>query len=259
MPSAQNYFRTGAPAKPKKTKKKQSAPAEATKPATKRPAPRKRAKNVAEHDPEELIVSTPGPPSSAEHSNFIEIASDSESSDSIINGIHELAAPSHKSRTFKFKSMNPPANASASSSSSKSRSIASPSPEYREPAKNCTVYVYVTKPAPLAASRAGKSKAPAAPILIPRGPFFFEIDAPFDAFCALLAGAVGCRVPALNLAQTQWKYLKPQRDPLKSLCNDNGYKALKISLADRTKDLAIDVHVPPPLLLQDDLVRSLTL
>ncbi|KAJ7872758.1 hypothetical protein B0H13DRAFT_2349340 [Mycena leptocephala] len=51
----------------------------------------------------------------------------------------------------------------------------------------------------------------------------------------------------------QWKYAKPKNDSLKPLSNTNGYSAMVISLKERAKDLTVEIHLPPPLVLADDL------
>ncbi|KAJ7261529.1 hypothetical protein C8J57DRAFT_1514052 [Mycena rebaudengoi] len=57
----------------------------------------------------------------------------------------------------------------------------------------------------------------------------------------------------LSTFHLRWKYAKPVNDPKKALRMDDGYKAMIISLDERTKDLTVEVHMPPPLFLATDL------
>ncbi|KAJ7750717.1 hypothetical protein DFH07DRAFT_961310 [Mycena maculata] len=117
--------------------------------------------------------------------------------------------------------------------------------------RDCIAYVYVSKPTPPVISRTSSKVAP--PIVAERGPFFFSVNSTFPEFCELLAGTMGCRSAALDLPSARWKYLKPKGDSLKALCNKDGYKAMNISVKERTKDLTIEIHISPPLILANSL------
>ncbi|KAJ7153040.1 hypothetical protein C8R43DRAFT_1126890 [Mycena crocata] len=115
--------------------------------------------------------------------------------------------------------------------------------------RKCAVYVYVSKPAPKPIGRAKSAPHPVAE----RGPFFFPLTATFPEFCTSLAKTVGCQSTALHLPSIKWKFTKPDKDPLKALSNDDGFEAMVISIDERSKDLNIAIHLPPPLITAIDL------
>ncbi|KAJ7501479.1 hypothetical protein B0H11DRAFT_2275141 [Mycena galericulata] len=238
VPGAAKYFRPVAP--PAKKSKTSETRTRASKPAAKRgkkkstsaPAatPRQRADNSD-------LTAGPSPPET------VEIDSSDSDSD-IINGLYTLG---EKPTTYRFKQENP-------STSRKKAARKAPELEFEptpepEDIRDCTVYVYVSKPT---AAPTSKVKAPP-PVVAERGPFFFPLNSTFTNFCDRLAVAVGCRTAALNLPMTKWKYMKPTKDHLKALGTQDGYKAMRLSMQERSKDLIIEVHMAPPLLLAADL------
>ncbi|KAJ7203861.1 hypothetical protein GGX14DRAFT_569903 [Mycena pura] len=216
-PGAEKWFQG-----PRKPAKKPRAP---------KPRPKSKAKNTAPKPRKKVVparvrsLSPHVPVAGPSNSNDIEISSDSD--DDYLFGFHSLLSPRsqhHKPATFHFKA----------DSLSYHKSV-TPSPETaqtyedEERARECTVYVYVSKPGAAAPIR---GKAPP-PVVAERGPFFFPLNATFSMFCGHLSTAAGCRVAALNLPFVQWNTV--------------------ISVKERKKDLTIEIHMPPPLLLAADL------
>ncbi|KAJ6583566.1 hypothetical protein DFH09DRAFT_1275256 [Mycena vulgaris] len=227
VPGASKYFRSGpAPKKPKK------------KPATtrQRPGPK------PDKNQQKTVPASTAPIAGPSNTDTIDV----EDSDDDIAGFHSLL-PTHLENplTFRFKKET----GIASRKKAKTQPSRDTSLEL-EPIRDCAVYVYASKPAPPATSRTAKA---AAPPVAERGPFFFPLNSTFQQFCTRLSAAVGCRSPALNLPFTRWKFMKPGNDNLKALGTEDGYKALIISLKERKKDLTIEVHMHPPLVLASDL------
>ncbi|KAF7326887.1 putative proline-rich protein [Mycena venus] len=270
IPGAHRYFRTAAP--PPLKKAKSSGPKEALKKKTAVSRKCGSDKKVppslpppSEHpvfDPSDLSPPPPSPLAAGPSTIVIsdederdELISDTESEKAIENNIYALSRlpPPPGATTLHFKHEDP----SRANRKSKTKTLPKPDSEPEpeviadEPPRKITIYVFVVKPAkPISRGK------PPPPTSIQHGPFFSLSNDPFSIFSDKLARTIRCRVPAIDFSHTQWKYSKPQNDRLKSLTNKDGYEALLISLADRSKDLSIEIHLPPPLILADDLLYA---
>ncbi|KAJ6470712.1 hypothetical protein DFH09DRAFT_1380700 [Mycena vulgaris] len=256
VPGEAKYFvRLSPPAK--KAKESTPKPKAKAKPKPKPKAnavPKGRKKSTKKNTLPSLDLEYPtsysephSPIAGPSNGGYIEIDG-TDSDDDDITGLHSLIPTKHEDPiVYRFKQEDP----SESVPRRKARVIpAEPSVE-PEPARKATVYVHVYKPVPQLPTKS-KSVKPAPPIIAQRGPFFLPLNSDFTAFRSL-AQAAGCRPPALNLPLTKWKFEKPGSSKLKALSTDDGYTAMIISLDKRTKDLTIEIHMPPPLLLAEDL------
>ena len=107
-----------------------------------------------------------------------------------------------------------------------------------------TTFIKVEKPA---VAIRGKKKPN--PVVINKGPFFFDLSLSFSEFLALAVAALPTRPKLLVLPKLEWKYKKPANDTRKPLANDAGYLAMKTSLTSKAKpsDLVVILFMPPPV------------
>jgi hypothetical protein len=93
---------------------------------------------------------------------------------------------------------------------------------------------------------AGRGKKVALPTVIMRGPFFSSVDTEYQAFKSHIAKVLPCKMSNIPCKQIQWKYEKPNNDKKKPMTDQMGYEAMIVSLKGRTKDLVVNIYMPPP-------------
>lgn len=126
-----------------------------------------------------------------------------------------------------------------------------------EPVKDVEVAAYahvvVPPPASVGSSRAAKSLKET---VHRQEPFFFHSTSTcWPVFLLRAARAVSSEPDNLILARMTWQFMKPKNSKINSLSTEVGFKALRLTLHDKSKDYAIIVHMPAPVKPASDTVR----
>lgn len=150
---------------------------------------------------------------------------------------------------------------SIGSSSPAKKCRRSPSSSTPEPAAQITVYIHVRKNAPPSTTTRSKAKAPVDEWL-PRDPFRFSIDEPYDSFIRAIADALPCKLEAVPASDITWKPRVPQNAKPLKLGGTVGFEGMIETFAGKkdTTGRQLLLYMPPPAKpAEDKPVRPIVL